>query len=77
MNAFEPIKENEGIGFTYTVTMEQMEKHAALSPEEVFQWIEEIATFIYELQTPEERNRKFDFKPNKKIPAELLRKDGQ
>ena len=73
MNAFEPIKENEGVGFTYTVTMEQMEKHASLSPEEVFQWIEEMANLIYLLQTPEERERKFDFKPNKRIPKELLK----
>lgn len=66
-----PKKENQHIGFTYTVTMEQMEKHAALSVEEVFKWIEETATFIYELQTPEERERKFIFKPNKK-PAQYF-----
>lgn len=66
-----PKKENEGVGFTYTVTMEQMEKHAALSVEDVFKWIEETATFIYELQTPEERERKFIFKPNKKPLSEL------
>lgn len=71
----EPIKANENVGYTYTVTMEQMEKHAALFPAEVFQWIEEMATFIYEAQTPEERERKYDFKPNKRIPPELLRKD--
>ncbi|MBS1617594.1 MAG: hypothetical protein JST76_03695 [Bacteroidetes bacterium] len=63
------------VGFTYNVTMEQMEKHAALSTEEVFQWIEETATFLYELQTPEERERKYDFKPNKRIHPDLLRKD--
>jgi hypothetical protein len=62
----EPKKENEHIGFTYTVTMEQMEKHAALPPEEVLKWIEETAVFIYELQTPEERERKFVFKPHKR-----------
>ena len=69
------IEKNEGIGFTYTVTMEQMEKHASLSPEEVLQGIEEMATFIYELQSPEERARKYDFKPNKRIPIRLQRKD--
>jgi len=61
-----PIKENEGVGFAYTVTMEQMQKHAALSPEEVLLWIEEMADFIYQLQTPEERERKYIFKPNKR-----------
>ncbi len=71
----EPIKENEGVGFTYTVTMEQMRKHAALSPAEVFAWIQQTATFIYELQTPEERERKYDYKPNKRIHPDLLRKD--
>lgn len=71
----DPIKENEGVGFTYTVTMEQMRKHAALSPEEVLDWIQQMATFIYELQTHEERARKYIFKPNKRIPDELLRKD--
>lgn len=71
----EPIKENEGVGFSYTVTMEQMRKHAELSPEEILQWIQEMATFIYELQTPQERQRKYEFKPNKRMPPELLRKD--
>ncbi len=61
-----PKKDMENVGFTYTVTMEQMEKHAALPVEEVLKWIEETAVFIYELQTPEERERKFIFKPNKK-----------
>ena len=71
----EHIKENEGVGFTYTVTEEQVRKHMALPPEAILQWIEEMATFIYELQTPEERERKYDFKPNKRIPPELLRKN--
>jgi hypothetical protein len=71
----EAIKEKEGVGFTYTVTMEQMRKHATLSPAEVLDWIQQTATFIYELQTPKERERKYDFKPNKRIPPELLRRD--
>ena len=71
----EPLKQNEGVGFTYTMTMEQMQKHAALTPEAVLEWIQQTATFIYELQTPEERERKYEYKPNKRIPAELLRKN--
>ena len=71
----DPIKENEGVGFTYTVTMEQMRKHAALSPEAVLEWIQQTATFLYEIQTPEQRDRKYDFKPNKRIHPDLLRKD--
>ncbi len=70
-----PIKENEGVGFTYTVTMEQMRKHAALRPEEILEWIQQTATFLYEIQTPEQRDRKYDFKPNKRIHPDLLRKD--
>jgi hypothetical protein len=71
----EPLKENKPIGFTYTVTDEQVRRHMSLPPEAVLQWIEEMATFIDELQTPEERERKGDFKPKKRIPPELLRKD--
>jgi len=66
-----PKKENKGIGYTYSVTLEEIEKHAALSPEEVLQWIEETAKFFYEYQTPEERERIFLFKPNKK-PAQYF-----
>jgi hypothetical protein len=69
------LKENGRIGFKYTVTAEQVHRHMSLTPEEVLHWIQEMATFIYELQTPEERERKYLFKPNKKIPPELLRKD--
>ena len=71
----EKLKQNEGIGFTYAMTMEQMQKHAALPPEAILEWIQQTATFIYDLQTPEERERKYLFKPNKKTPQELLRKD--
>jgi len=68
-------EENEKLGFTYTVTMEQMRKHAALSPEEVLGWIQQTATLLYDIQTPEQRERKYDFKPNKRIHPDLLRKD--
>ncbi|MCW5908266.1 MAG: hypothetical protein KIS94_10425 [Chitinophagales bacterium] len=61
-----PKKENEGVGFTYTVSMEQIQKHASLSAEEVLIWIEEVAEFMYTMQTAEERNRQYIFKPNKK-----------
>ena len=67
--------DEERIGFTYTVTDEQVRKHMALPPEAIFDWIQQTATFVYELQTPEERERKYIFKPNKKMPADLLKKD--
>lgn len=70
-----PKKQNQFVGFFYTVTKEQVQKHAALSVEEVLNWIEETATFIYELQSPEERERQFLFKPNKKLlPTDTTRK---
>jgi hypothetical protein len=67
--------ESKKVGFTYSVSMEQMEKHAALPPIAVLEWIQEMATFIYDIQNPEERERKYIFKPNKRIPPDLLRKD--
>ena len=67
-----PKTENQDVGFSYTVTLEQMQKHAALPPEEILLWIEETAAFIYELQTPEERERKYIYKPNKR-PLHLWR----
>ncbi len=68
---FSPKKDMEGVGFHYTVTEEQVAKHRKLSVEEIFNWIEETNAFILALQTEEERNRKFIFKPNKIIPEEL------
>lgn len=66
---------SDAIGFTYTVTDEQVRKHMALPPEAILEWIQQTATFVYELQTPEERERKYIFKPNKKMPPDLLRRD--
>ena len=62
----ERIKANEGVGFSYTITQEQFDRHSSLSVEEVLDWIEQTATIIYEMQTPEERMRKYIFKPNKR-----------
>lgn len=61
----EPIKENEGIGFAYTITEEQFRKHAQLSADEIFQWISDMTLFFHETQTKEEKMRKYIFKPNK------------
>lgn len=64
-----PQKENKNVGFAYTVTMEQIRKHAALSPEEVLHCIEETAALTYEVQTEEERKRKYIFKSNKDLSS--------
>lgn len=52
-----PKKENENVGFYYTVTDEQIREHRKKSVEEIINWIESTAKFIYDLQTPEERER--------------------
>ena len=57
MDEIIPIAENEGLGFHYTVTDEQIAAHQKLSIEEIFEWLETTNQFIYELQTPEERAR--------------------
>lgn len=53
----EPKKENQNVGFHYSVTDEQIKAHQQRSTEEIFEWLEETAKFIYEMQTPEERER--------------------
>jgi predicted transposase YbfD/YdcC len=52
-----PIKENESVGFHYTVSDEQLEIRSKMTDEEILNWVEETAQFIYEAQTPEERER--------------------
>jgi len=52
-----PIKENENVVFHYTVTDEQLEARSKMSTEEIINWVEETAKFIYEIQSPEERER--------------------
>jgi hypothetical protein len=51
--SWEPKKENANIGFHYTVSDEQIKAHQMRSTEEIMQWLEETAKFIYEIQTPE------------------------
>lgn len=53
----EPKKENGNVGFHYTVTDEQIREHQKKSVEEIIEWVESTAKFIYEIQTPEERKR--------------------
>jgi hypothetical protein len=50
-----PLEENENVGFHYTVTDEQLATRAKMTTEEILNWVEETAKFIYELQTPQER----------------------
>jgi hypothetical protein len=57
MDKITPKKENENVGFHYTVTDEQIAEHRKRSIAEIFAWLEETSKFIYALQTPEERER--------------------
>lgn len=50
-----PKKENENVGFHYTVTDEQIKEHQKKSVEEIINWVE--SKFIYDMQTPQERAR--------------------
>lgn len=54
-NKIIPIKENEHVGFRYTVTQAQIDAYAKWTIEEKFRWIEQTAKFISTIQTPEER----------------------
>ncbi len=52
-----PKKENENIGFHFTVTDEQLKEQQKKSTEDIINWLESTAKFIYDMQTPEERER--------------------
>lgn len=52
-----PKKENENVGFHYTVMDEQIAVFQKLTVEERVTWVETTAKFIYDMQTPEERDR--------------------
>lgn len=52
-----PKLENADKGFHYTVTDEQIKEHKKRSVKEIFEWLEKTSKFIYEMQTPEERER--------------------
>jgi hypothetical protein len=52
-----PKKENQNVGFHYTVTDEQIKEHQKKSVGEIINWVESTAKFIYDMQTPEERER--------------------
>lgn len=55
--AITPKKENEGVGFRYHMTMEQMLEHQKKTTDEILEWIEEHAAFLQAFQTDEDRER--------------------
>ena len=44
-------------GFYYSVTDEQIREHQQRCVKEIFEWLESTNEFIYNIQTPEERER--------------------
>ncbi len=60
-------KKTNKTGFYYEVTEKQIEEHQKRSIEEILYWIESTNELIWMLQTDEERERKYEFKPLKKL----------
>ena len=56
-NKIIPKKENEGKGFKYTVTDEQIREYAKWTLKEKLQWIFETNELLVKVQTDEERER--------------------
>ena len=52
-----PKAENADKGFYYTVTDAQIAEHQKRSLKEIFEWLETTNKFIYQMQTPAERER--------------------
>jgi len=50
-----PKIENATLGFSYTVTEEQIKDHQKRSIIEIFEWLEEMNKFLHAVQTPKER----------------------
>ena len=57
LNKIIPKKENEGKGFRYTVTDEQLREYAKWSLGEKLQWIFETIELLDKVQTDEEQER--------------------
>lgn len=53
--SIQPKKENEGVGFHYTVTDEQIAEHKKRSITEIFEWLESTRKLIDAVQTEKER----------------------
>jgi hypothetical protein len=52
-----PKKENENIGFNYSVSEEQLAWYSQMSIEEKFAWLQDANSFILSIQTEEEKQR--------------------
>lgn len=55
MKEFVPKQENEGIGFSYTVTDEQIAQHQKLSISQIFDWLDSTRRLVESVQTEKEK----------------------
>ena len=62
INNIIPKIENEGKGFKYTVTDEQLNEYAKWSMEDRLRWIFETNELLTQVQTDEERERAIQIK---------------
>ncbi len=52
-----PKKENQGKGYFFDVTDDQIKEHLTRSPEDIFQWLESTNKFVNLVQTEQEKNK--------------------
>ena len=52
-----PKKENEGKGYFFDVTEEEIKQHLNRSPKDIFQWLESTNRFVSQIQTSTEKKR--------------------
>lgn len=55
MKDIAPKIENEGIGFSYTVTDEQIAQHQKLSISQIFDWLDSTRKLVDSVQTEKEK----------------------
>ena len=64
---FEGAPDNTGIGFHYTLSDEQLQNPQQRSVEEIFTWLSDLHDLMSAIQTPEERDREYLYKPHKLV----------
>jgi len=52
-----PKKENEGKGYFFSVTEEEIRQHMNRSPKDIFQWLESTNKFVSQVQNSQEKER--------------------
>ena len=52
-----PKKENQGKGYFFDVTDEEIKQHLSRSPKDIFQWLESTNKFVSQVQTPIEKEK--------------------